>query len=1294
MKRLLTLAFFCTICSLILAQKITIDWKGTTVVDYGSSQVTLPYFSNAGFAYENHSLVIRVTQPYTGSLKTVSNLVWEAVSPSALYDLNAQFLPEDEITDIAVNKNPFTGARTTSILVNTFRKENGKVYRLSSFTITDQSTARGLAEQIPAPLGTTDNPLKTGTFYKIKVDKSGIFKITSKFLRDNGINPANINLQNFRIYGNGGLMLPEHNLEPRYGGLQEMAIQISDAAATTWTEDTFALFYAQGPHGFHVFDKNSPGRRKQDLRNDKPDNFINIYDDYAYYFINFDLGPGKRVPEAADTAGGPLITRYDDFQFVNEEKYNLLKLGRIWTGDIIKPDQVQTFTTREPLQPTDEVKYRTRVIAFQSQGNKISIGFTGAETSSHASGNSAGYPFASPLKEGTVTGVSGNTLTFTYNPDTSANPTGNFYFDYAEVSYPQNLTFNGSQMSFRKFNLPSGNATFVLSNAGTAEQVWDVSDLTNAVRTKNNSGTAGVHQFNYNQTETFPNEFVAFRHQDAYAPQFVGRIDNQDLAGLSGIDYVMITQPEMLGQAQRLADYYKDQFSVAVAVVDVNKIYNEYSSGRKDLTAIRDFITQMHGKTPLQYVFLLGDTSFDFRGRIYPGSDIIPSYQSEESGSFSTSFVTDDYFVMTEPQTNGSIMISNQLPDIPIGRLPASNISEAKLLIDKTLAYYNALPGQSTPFGEWRMKLDFVVDDDKDAGTPFHETMEETLKAEFEQGTRSEYNVRKLYIDAFPAETAAGGQRYPAVNQAISNDMGNTLYMFYFGHGGINGWAQERILTIDMIRNFRNYNNVYSRLPLVSTITCEFTLWDEPGTFSAGEQVIKSNEGGAATMITSSRAIGVGYGESFTKLFTTEIFRFTNNNDFDTLGNAFLEAKEKKGTQQDHLRVNFLGDPAMKLARPTQNIVINEIIADGQSSPDKLRALDFVTVKGIVTKADGTTDSDFTGRIAVNVFDKKVKKKTLNNDGGMGVMEFQEEPGTLVKSSAEVVNGEFTVEFYMPKDINYTDGNGRILLYADNKKFDVFTNKVQKIGGINPNGIDDKEAPKVKLYMNNTNFADGGITDQNPTLLACVSDNTGINSTGAGIGHDITVVLDGKIIDTSVLNDFYFSGDNNGCLNPSLKDYQKGAVSYPFRNLSPGEHQLSFKVWDINNNSTTATLNFIVQDEADRKLVLNRLLNWPNPFTSKTYVHFEHNCDDMLDVHVQIFTITGKLVRTLNTTVTAEPFFQGYRTPRTAIEWDGTDDFGDTVGKGTYIFKVFARSQNQDKCPGSATAVEKMVLLK
>lgn len=1298
MKKILAYILLC-FYSLYYSQNIKLEWQGSTTVDYGTMKLNLPFFKGEGFSYEQGNIYFRQYSDKVAAEQRVDNMVWEKISEKDLFDISKYSLPEKDRYDWSVTNNPYTNEKTGNLRVSAFKFEKDAIYRLASFTITN-GTGNTQPQTAQTLIGTTENPLKTGTFYKIKVNKTGVFKITSQFLRDNGINPSNINPKNFRIYGNGGLMLPEHNEDIRFAALQEDAIQVNGENDGTWNDDDYALFYAQGPNGFNIYQNgpgiNSTGKRRIETRNDMPGNFVNIYDDFAYYFINFDLGPGKRIQIKDPDTGGEVITRYDEYQFINEEKYNLLKLGRIWTGDAIPSGHKITFTTRSPIQPTDLIYYRTRFVAYQSSGNSIGININGQKPQTIGIPSNESRQYIPTAYYGTISNLQGTELSFNYAPNSSGNPNGKFYFDYAEVQYKEDLKFNNSQMNFRSYEIDENSGesyTFNISNAAAIEQVWNVSDVTNVSKFVNKSTNNSTFTFGYlADDDTFVNEFVAFKSSDAFAPSFVGKIENQDLSGLLNIDYVMITSPEFMGQAQRLANFHQSKYSVAV--VDVNKIYNEFSSGSKDITAIRDFVTKLNTAGKLKYLFLLGDTSYDFKGKNNPGSDVIPAYQSEESGNFVDSFVTDEYFVMTSPQSRTVTAINSMLSNLPVGRLPAANLSEAKLLIDKTLAYNNALPGQSSPFGEWRMKMDFVVDDDADGSTPFHNTMNESLVNVFEKdNVRREYNIRKLYLDSFTAQSSSGGQRYPQVNQAISNDMGNSFYLFYFGHGGINGWAQERVLTLDMIQNFNNFNQVYSRMPLVCTITCEFTLWDDPGTFSAGEQVIKSKQGGASILLTSSRAIGVGYGEQFTTILTKHLFELVND-DFINIGDAFLKAKIEKGAHSDHLKVNLLGDPATKLSRPKRLLSIDQIESP---VPGQIRALDFVKVKGHINKADGTLDNTFNGRVAINIFDKRLNKRTLNNDGDpkmLPVLKYTEENSAIVKSSAQAVNGVFTVEFYVPKDINYENGNGRILAYADNKSYDVFSNQTQVVGGINPDGINDTEAPKVQLYMNNTSFADGGITNQNPTLLACVTDDKGINSTGSGIGHDITVMLDGKVIETVVLNDFYFSGDGTGCTNPSLADYQKGNVSYPFRNLSPGAHQLTFKVWDINNNSTTSTLNFIVKGDSDQNLIVNKLLNWPNPFTSKTYVQFEHNCADILDVNVQIYTITGKLVKTISTSVTAEPFFQGFRTPRTAIEWDGKDDFGDTVGKGTYIFKVFAKGQNQDKCKGTATAVEKMVLLK
>lgn len=1291
MIRLFTFLIFIVFNSFYFSQRINIQWDGSQIHDFGIQTITLPHFSNDAFSFDQNNIFINIKQNVREKNLKIDNIQWENIGLKDLYDLTTTNLTEQEISGISYF-NDEKGLNAT-ISLSLFRNFNNQIQRISAFTISNSNESTPTIQKV----GSTINPLSSGDFYKIKVDKSGIFKITSQFLQSNGINPNNINPKNFRIYGNGGLMLSEYNQDTKYDALQENAIQVVGEDDGVWNDGDYALFYAQGPNGYNLYDtSNGNGFKRTDTRSDKSNNYKNIYEDVSYYFINFDKGPGKRVQNEDANLPTTLITRYDDYQVINDDEVNLLKLGRIWLDDaFFTAPKTVSFTTKSAIQAGDVIKYRTQIVGSNAQGNNMNFDINSQNSTTQNVPNGAAQVYVPLRYTGNISNLQGNTISINYVPNVSVNPNGVFYLDYAEVQYKENLNFNGTQMNFRDFSLVSGSGTlygFSVSSTSNLEQIWDVSDITNASRKVNKAGNNTLFNFGYaTNNPVFNNEFVAFRSDAAFTPSFVGKMVNQNLQALQNVDYVILTQPQMFSQAQRLANYHQTKNNYNVEVIDINKIYNEYSSGSQDVTGIRDFITDLNRPAgSLKYVFILGDTTYDFKNRTPNNFNIVPGYQSEESSNFVNSFVTDDYFVMTQPQT--STYIPGILPDLPVGRLPAANITEAANMLDKTLAYYNALPGQSTPFGVWRMKLDFFADDDNEGGTPFHTVMNNSLVEVFETATdKPEYNVRKPYNDSFPAVSTAGGQRYPQVNQIVSNDIGNSLYMFYFGHGGPNGWSQERVLTSDETQNFNNFNTIYSRCPLVSTITCEFTLWDEPNIFSTGEQTIKLKNGGASTMITSSRAIDVGYGVSFTAEFTKTIFTLFND-DFEPLGDAHLQAKRNFGGNSNHFKVNFLGDPAMKLSRPERLLMIDNIATP---VPNIIRALDFVTITGHINNDNGTLNTNFNGKVAINIFDKKVAKSTLNNDGGLvPILNYIEEGSPIVKASGVAIDGKFKVEFYVPNDINYVVGTGRILAYADNKVFDVFNNIPYQIGDINPNGIDDDTPPVVRLYMNNTNFANGGITNQNPLLLACLTDDTGINSTGSGIGHDITVFLDGQIINTVVLNDFYNPGDGLGCANPNLAEYQKGFVTYPFRNLAPGEHTLTFKVWDINNNSTTETLNFIVKDETDQQLQVKRLLNWPNPFTDKTYIQFEHNCDDILDVNVQIYTITGKLVKTISQSVSGEPFFEGFRTPRQAIMWDGKDDFGDTVGKGTYIFKIFARSQNQEKCKGGATAIEKMVLLK
>jgi len=1291
----------------LFAQNIQLQWKGSQSIETSYKGTReIPNVENFTTDLSQGTLYLNFSRPLANAEAT--QLVWEEILATQIYSLDDGALPTKEIAESVSKIDSETQKPITQFLISAFKRENNKIYRLKSFSLSERKSSAGNFSAAYNNLAyvTTDNPLASGNFYKIKVDKSGVFKITSKFLRDIGINPSSVDPRNLKIYGNGGVMLPEFNQDYRYPALQENAIEVIGEEDGKWDEADYALFYAQGPDGFNLY-KSGIGytdNKRTETRLDYSFNLKNIYEDFAYYFITFDKGAGKRI-QKSDIAPPPnLITTYDDYQFINEEKNNLVGVGRVWVGDLINGNRTITFTTNSPIPANSNVYVNARVAGYNANSTSVEIDINGNTDSSSIPGNGTAFSLRKFNK--ILSNITGNTIQITLTPNLAGNPSGAYYFDYAEAVYEQPLHFNGTQMNFRKYDISSDILYgFKIGNISNLDEVWNVSDLTNA-KSLINKGTSNEFIFGYQNNTQLSNEFVAFNRNALYEPEFVERIQNQDLSSLSGVDYLMITRDDMVSQAQRLAAYYTQTKNYNVAVVTDKQIYNEFSSGGQDITGIRDFITYLKKRGPLKYVLILGDASYDYKNRIENNDNIIPIYESEESGDFESSFATDDYYGITNPQNSHLIQLN--FPDVPVGRLPASNVTEAKLLIDKTLAYYNALPGQSTPFGDWRMNMAFVVDDDNTGGVPFHNDMNDALEDVFNPNTtdKPEYHIRKLYLDAYPPETTAAGQRYPQVTEGIKSTMNNGLYLYYFGHGGVNGWSQKRVLTQNDILSFENYNNAFSRFPLVSTITCEFTLWDDPKIVSAGELLLKLKTGGAASMITSNRALSVSYGRLFTETFTENILALNAENNFDTLGDAYLKAKKAYGANSNHLRVSFLGDPAMTLSRP-QKLISNVSIKNKESSATtdiqnfQVKALDFITITGNITTDGVTINENFNGKITVVIFDKLIDKKTRNNNGRLTpILSYKEEGNPIVRTTGNVTNGQFTIQFYVPKDINYDLGEGRILLYADNWKqanddsFDVYYNSKIKVGDLNENGIDDDTPPKVHLYMNNINFVDGGITHQNPTFLACITDDTGINSTGSGVGHDITAVLDGKVVDTYVLNEFFSSGEGNGCTDADLEDYQKGSVSFPFSDLEPGPHQLVFKVWDINNNSTTETLNFIVKDNTDEKLTIKKLLNWPNPFTNKTYIQFEHNCSDILEVNTQIYTITGKLVKTLHTIVSAEPFREGFRTPRTAIEWDGLDDYGDAVGKGTYIFKVMVKGQNNEICKGSATLVEKMVLLK
>jgi hypothetical protein len=510
-------------------------------------------------------------------------------------------------------------------------------------------------------------------------------------------------------------------------------------------------------------------------------------------------------------------------------------------------------------------------------------------------------------------------------------------------------------------------------------------------------------------------------------------------------------------------------------------------------------------------------------------------------------------------------------------------------------------------------------------------------------------------------ENSAGGERYPEVNEAITNAIEKgTLILDYFGHGGEDGFAAERILEKPQIQGFYNPNT----LPLLITVTCDFSRFDNPSRVTAGELTLWNKTGGAASMITTTREVFISFGQQFNKRFIAALLDFDDISENVSIAETLMKVKNQFTINQKFFIYSF-GDPAMKLAVAAPTVRVTEIIDvyNDNNPTNKLKALSKVRIKGVVDNdnddSNGILD-EFTGTVTTTIFDKYIDKTTLVNDGNGVPVTFDTQDSKIFRGKDSVVNGVFTFDFIVPKDIKIAIGPGKLSFYAENGVLQkAGFNMDVMVGGIDENAPEDTMGPELKMFMNDESFIDGGNTNASPNLIAVLSDVSGINTSITAIDHDIIGILDGDALNPIVLNDFY---------ETELGDFTKGKVTYRLRNLEVGPHTLKVKAWDTYNNSAETTLNFVVVSDA--VLNIENVLNYPNPFVNYTEFWFNHNKpNEPLKVQVQVFTISGKLIKTINQNV------QTMGTLSRNITWNGLDDFGNKIGKGVYIYKLRVTSE-------------------
>jgi hypothetical protein len=1133
---------------------------------------------------------------------------------------------------------------------------NGSLEKLTSFSynfIRDDN----LKSDTPGTkqVNTTSSVLGSGNWVMIRTREDGIYRLTYNDLEKMGIqNPENV-----RIYGNGNRMLPKMNNQPRHDDLVENRIYMNTGSDGIFNQGDYILFYGQGPVSWNYNEVTGMFEHEG-----------HPYSDGTCYFVT-SSSTGKGRIEIKDTpAGEPdgYVDEFDDYAFHEKNLVNLLKSGREWYGEIFKVISSYDFSFLFPgIRTGSQVRLKWRAASRSPIANSI---FTVMHNS--ASIDQMTFPsvnMGSPVsdyavvKEG-ITGfnaVGDNVdIKVLYSQNT---PSAQGWLDYLLLNVRRTLAMSGGQMHFRDTESLSENQPqrFRIRNATAGLRVWDITDPQGITELETDFSENTIV---FNDITTRLNQYIAFMPDSYLEPEFTGPVPNQNLHGIAGTDMVIVSHPLFLSQANQLATHRRNFDGLDVVVVSPEQIYNEFSSGKPDVTAIRDFLRMLYrrasGESEMpKYLLLFGKGSYDNRPGNPSGINFIPTYQSANSLRPTQSFVSDDFFgLLDENEGEHSGLI-----DLGIGRIPVSTPEQAQSVVNKIIGY-NAAAKR----GDWQNVLCFIADD----GDNNIHMRDADILAEEVKGKYPVYNLEKIYLDAWPKTGTSLGQRYPEVNLAISERIRKgALIMNYTGHGNELRLADENILDINDVLSLSNHD----RLPVFMTATCEFSRFDNPERVSAGEMLLLNPGGGSIALFSTTRLVYATPNFFLNQNFYRFVLEQSQNGRLMRMGDVMRLTKINSGTGINKRNFTLLGDPSMKLAIPEQKVIITSVNESPVSEiPDTLKALSKVNVSGRIEGMHGNILNDFEGIVYHTVYDKENYITTLGNDGS-SPFNFTSRSNIIYKGKASVAEGEFSFSFIVPKDIGYNYGYGKISSFASNGVTDAagYSGNII-IGGSDPDAVNDTKGPEIKLFMNDLNFVSGGMTDQNPRLLALLTDSSGINTVGSGIGHDITMTLNRDPGNLLVLNDYYVADADS---------YQSGTIEYPFSELRDGNHNLQIKAWDVFNNSSEAFLEFTVSQSA--RLALNHVFNYPNPFTRFTAFHFEHNQpESVLNVLVQIFTVSGKLVKTIEASVNTAGFKPD------PIPWDGLDEFGDRIGRGVYIYRIRLRTASGE----TAEKYEKLVILK
>lgn len=1150
--------------------------------------------------------------------------------------------------------------------------DNGSLKRIASLTIdyTEQPPiAAEKNSERTAAKGTADimSPLATGTWYRLSVPATGLYKVDYDFISSK-LGVKNISSDHIRLFGNGGKMLPERNSPTGIKGLEENAIWINDGGDGNFGQGDFFVFYAQGPLNW------SPSANGLELVQEK-----NFYSDAGYYLLNFDALADKRITQQNTTPAGNYTTgHYSGVVLHEQDLSNPQKFGKYWWGEEFAtgPGKQASHTFTLNLgNYVDAATFRINVVNTSTQPGLFNISINGQQMGTADVSGADNYEYAPKAlgaeKTWDLQGLpSSCNVKIDYSTGVSD---GEGWLDYIRVNLRKPLTMEGNSLLFSdlKSVAPGNIATYNLGNANGNTQVWDITDPQNPVAMK---GSLNGSTFSFSQDADKLHWFAAMNNTDLPTPSFIGNVPNQNLYGSGQVDYIIVTHPDFKNAAERLADFHRQRSGMRVIVATTTQVYNEFSSTGQDISAIRDFARMFYERAGMneaempKYLLLMGDASYDYKDRIKNNTNFVPTFEAKESFQFLETYSNDDFFgFLDDNEEIERYDIVNAL-DIGVGRIPAKSSSEAEAVVSKIIHYKSP-----ATLGAWRLSTLFVADDNDNAGDHLEDA--ELMNTVVNDNSEI-HNASKVYLNAVPFVSTPGGARAPDANKAINDAIFKGVFLFnYNGHGNTTVLAHERIVAKDDYNKWRNLD----KMPFMVTATCDFGQFDQPSFVSSGEELMLKANGGVIATLTTTHLVYAYANNMLNREFLAGQFQHINGK-WNTFGDAMRIGKNstysQASTTSDVIK-NFrkfvlLGDPALEPNFP-EFFIKTESVKDGATGQPaaSIGALGEYVIDGKVTDVNGNLLGDFNGTLAVTIFDKPRKVKTVNGESKT----FQVQNNTIYKGKASVSNGKFSFSFIAPKDINYEPGSGTISYYADNGKTDAAgRDTMVTVGGASDNPKQENNPPVVKPFIKDSLFRNGGLTGSNTAIFAILEDETGINVSGNAVGHDLTAILDGDESKPYIMNDYYETAPNT---------YKRGYVYFPVEGIPDGRHRFTIEAWDVNNNSGEGHVDFEV---ADGKVVkVQNLMNYPNPFRDVTHFVFEHNHPDVdLSAEINIYSTSGMLMRNLKQDFVSS----GSRSHE--VTWDGTGDNGAKLPAGVYIYRMMIKAGKGIE----TTAYQKLVIVR